>query len=61
MNRISELIVAVNRFREDPSKKEESLRKIAKLLGNGDDEFLKRAMNLLSGNGKGRNNKDEFW
>lgn len=61
MDRISELIIAVNRFKGDPSKKEESLRKIAKLLSNGDEEFLKRAKNLLSGNGTKRNNKDEFW
>ena len=61
MDRITELIVAVNRFKEDPSKREESLRKIAKLFGNGDEEFVEKAKSLLSGNGKKIVNKDGFW
>ena len=62
MDKITELIIAANRFKGDPSKREESLRKIARLISNGDEEFIEKAKNLLSGNGKGKkkNQKDKF-
>jgi len=60
MDRLSELIVAANRFKEDPSRREEAMLKIAQLINTGDEEFIKEAKRLLSGNGAGKNDKNEW-
>jgi len=60
MDRLSELIVAANRFKEDPSRREEAMLKIAQLINTGDEEFIKEAKRLLSVNGAGKNDKNEW-
>ena len=61
MDRFSELIIAANRLKEDPSRREEAILKIAELISTGDEEFIREAKRLLSGNGSEENAKSGFW
>ena len=58
MDKISKIAIAANTRESNPMEQEGSIKKIADLLANCDDESLEQALNAISkkrnGNGKKR-------